>query len=124
MPKHGPGFLVAVDAHDNAVLDDVRKFSDDLGERDAVERDAAQEYADDSGSLAARDDEQLAREIAAIERASAALRKGEPALESWTNQPSATMRKARPIWLLIGVLWLSTALVTVGAAVAISALVG
>ena len=30
----------------------------------------------------------------------------------------------RPVWLLVGVLWISTALVTVGAAVAIAALVG
>ena len=29
-----------------------------------------------------------------------------------------------PVWLLIGVLWLSTALVTLGAAFAISVLVG
>ena len=38
--------------------------------------------------------------------------------------PTATMHKPRPIWLLIGVLWLSTALVTVGAVFVISALVG
>jgi hypothetical protein len=38
--------------------------------------------------------------------------------------PAPTMHKARPIWLLVGVLWLSTALVTIGAVFAISALVG
>jgi hypothetical protein len=34
------------------------------------------------------------------------------------------LRKPRPVWLLIGALWLSTALVTIGAAFAISVLVG
>jgi hypothetical protein len=34
------------------------------------------------------------------------------------------LHEPRPIWLLIGVLWLSTALATLGAVFAISALVG
>jgi len=34
------------------------------------------------------------------------------------------LRKARPVWLLVGALWLSTGLVTIGAAFAISVLVG
>ena len=59
-----------------------------------------------------------------LEAASAALRRAEPELESWVNPPSATLRKPRPVWLLIGALWLSTALVTLGAAFAISVLVG
>jgi hypothetical protein len=79
---------------------------------------------DDSGLLAAADRDHLEREIAAIERASAALRRAEPELESWVDQPPATLRKPRPVWLLIGALWLSTALVTIGAAFAISVLVG
>ena len=80
--------------------------------------------ADDSGALTPADPDQLARDIAAIERAAAALRKAEPALESWSNPPTPAGRKPRPVWLLIGLLWVSTALVTVGAAVAIAALVG
>jgi len=80
--------------------------------------------ADDSGLLAAVDREHLEREIAAIERASAALRRAEPELESWVDAPSASQPKARPVWLLIGALWLSTALVTIGAVFAISVLVG
>jgi hypothetical protein len=68
--------------------------------------------------------DQLAREIADIEAATAALRKAEPALESWTSAPATPARKPRPIWLLIGVLWLSTALVTAGAVVAIATLAG
>jgi hypothetical protein len=79
---------------------------------------------DDSGLLAAADHEHLEREIAAIERAAAALRRAEPELESWVGPPSPTLHKPRPVWLLIGVLWFSTALVTLGAAFAISALVG
>jgi hypothetical protein len=79
---------------------------------------------DDSGLLAAADREHLEREIAAIERASAALRLAEPELESWVDAPSASQPKARPVWLLIGALWLSTALVTIGAVFVISVLVG
>jgi hypothetical protein len=79
---------------------------------------------DDSGLLAAADRAHLEGEIAAIERASAALRRAEPELESWIHTPSATLRKPRPVWLLVGALWLSTALVTIGAAFAISVLVG
>jgi len=74
--------------------------------------------------LAAADRAQLERDIAAIERATAALRRADPALESWTDAPAAATREPRPVWLLIGVLWLSTALVTLGAVFAISALVG
>lgn len=79
---------------------------------------------DDSGLLAVADRDHLEREIAAIERASAALRRAEPELEFWVDSPPATLRKPRPVWLLIGALWLSTALVTLGAAFAISVLVG
>jgi hypothetical protein len=79
---------------------------------------------DQASSLASAESDQLASDIAAIERAAAALRKAEPALESWSNPPAQASRKPRPVWLLIGVLWVSTALVTVGAAVAIAVLVG
>ena len=68
--------------------------------------------------------DQLAREVAEIEAAIAALRRAEPALESWTQAPVTTARKPRPVWVLIGVLWLSTALVTAGAVVAIATLAG
>jgi hypothetical protein len=68
--------------------------------------------------------DQLAREVADIEAATAALRRAEPALESWTKAPANTGGKPRPVWLLIGVLWLSTALVTAGAVVAIASLAG
>ncbi len=68
--------------------------------------------------------DEVARELADIERATAALRRGEPALESWTDVPRSPSRKPRPVWLLIGMLWLSTVLVTAGAVVAIATLAG
>jgi hypothetical protein len=77
----------------------------------------------DSPALASGDRDQLARDIAEIERASRALRQAEPALESW-SAPAPTLGPPRPVWLVIGVLWISTALVTLGAAIAIAALVG
>jgi hypothetical protein len=66
----------------------------------------------------------LARDIADIENAAAALRRAEPALQSWTKPPAPAVPKSRPLWLLIGVLWLSTAIVTVGAACALAVLYG
>jgi hypothetical protein len=77
---------------------------------------------DDFALLAAADREHLEREIAAIERAAAALRRAEPGLESWADLPAQPAYKPRPIWLLIGFLWVSTALVTIGAIFAVSAL--
>jgi hypothetical protein len=73
--------------------------------------------------------DQLARDIADIERATAALRRAQPGLEAWTepatdDRSAGAMRKARPVWPLIGLLWLSTALVTVGAVAAIARLAG
>ena len=78
---------------------------------------------------APRQNEQLARDIADIERATAALRRAQPGLEAWTEpaadeRSAGAMRKPRPVWLLIGLLWLSTALVTAGAVAAIARLAG
>ncbi len=87
-------------------------------------RDDLREIGDDAGAMAQTVRDQLAREVADIEAATAALRRAEPALESWTKAPANTGGKPRPVWLLIGVLWLSTALVTAGAVVAIASLAG
>ena len=116
MSNQYAGFLASDGVAGNSVADEAHGL--------AVRHDAAPPSADDSGVLAVADRDHLEREIAAIERASAALRRAEPGLESWSDMPAPTMHKPRPIWLLIGVLWLSTALVTIGAVFAISALVG
>jgi hypothetical protein len=84
----------------------------------------ADDDAADINALRRFEQEQLARDYADIERASAALRLAEPALQSWSKPATAATPKARPLWLLIGVLWLSTALVTAGAVVAIASLAG
>jgi hypothetical protein len=69
--------------------------------------------------------DQLARDLADIEAATAALRKAEPGLESWTKiEEPAIAPKPRPVWLLVGALWLSTALVIAVAVVAIANLTG
>jgi len=116
MSKHHVGLIPSDGAENDAVVDEIRGAD--------TSRDVTSAIADDSGLLAAADRGQLEREIAAIERASAALRKAEPELESWSNLSPPAMHKPRPVWLLIGVLWLSTAIVTIGAVFAISALVG
>lgn len=77
-----------------------------------------------AGALAQFERDQLARDIADIESATAALRHAEPALQSWTKSQMPAAPKSRPLWQLIGILWLSTAIVTVGAAYAIAVLYG
>ena len=80
---------------------------------------------DNLGALNQGAEEQLTREFAEIEAATVALRQGEPALESWNKAASAPLtRKPRPVWLIIGVLWLSTAILTAGAVVAIATFAG
>jgi hypothetical protein len=117
MTKLHLGPLSSDSAARDAVLEDVRGL-------DQAQRSVASDAVDDSSPLPGAVRDQLARDIAEIESATAALRRAEPALESWTNTPAKTVGKPRPLWLLIGVLWISTALVTVGAVVAIHALVG
>jgi hypothetical protein len=80
--------------------------------------------AEASGALAEFERDQLARDIADIENATAVLRRAEPALQSWTKPQAPAVLKARPLWLLMGLVWLSTAILTVGAAYAIAALYG
>ncbi len=69
--------------------------------------------------------DQLARDLAEIEAATAALRKAEPDLESWTRiEETAVASKPRSVWLLVGALWLSTVLVVAVAVVAIANFAG
>ncbi len=117
MSKHYLDSLPSGDADGDAALIEFREF-------ETARRNVPSKTETDAGLLAQIDREQLARDIAEIESATAALRQGEPALESWTNPPAATTPNPRPLWLLIGVLWLSTALVTAGAVVAIATFVG
>lgn len=78
----------------------------------------------DAGGLMRFEQEQLEREYADIERATAALRLGEPALQSWSKPVVPAAPPKQPLWLLIGVLWLSTALATAGAVAVIATLAG
>jgi hypothetical protein len=114
MPKHHLGYLPSEESGGDTVPVELHEFEA-----------ALPGHAGDAGTLAQLDRDQLARDIDAIERATAALRKGEPALESWTGEPPViAMRKPRPVWLMVGLLWLSTALVTAGAVAAIAKLAG
>jgi hypothetical protein len=101
----------------------------DLGDTGSISPALSQESADADDAeigraLARRAREQLEREIADIERAAAILRLAAPALQSLSAPVKPALRKPRPLWLLIGVLWLSTALVTAGTVVAIATLAG
>jgi hypothetical protein len=69
---------------------------------------------------------QLARDIAEIERAAAALRRAEPALEQRSAQPeaSAEPRLSHSIWPLVCVIWLTALLVVSCAVGAVVLLIG
>ncbi len=69
--------------------------------------------ADLTASFAPIAPDQLARDIAEIERAAAALRRAEPALEPRLpgSQAGSEPRAANSIWLLVCVIWLTAAAV-------------
>lgn len=71
------------------------------------------------------DSDALARAVAEIEIASAALRRSKPALEPW--QPDAEThgeQRYLPVWLLIGAVWIAALLGLSGATGAILYLAG
>jgi len=71
-------------------------------------------------ALVARfDHDQLSRDFAEIEQASAALRRAVPALEAWTRPPAAATRPLS-VWVLIAVLWFLSALTTAGTLAALA----
>jgi hypothetical protein len=77
-------------------------------------------------TAAAIDPEQLARAVAEIEQAAAALRRSDPTLEAWTPDASACHPAPahRSVWMLVGGLWLSASLVVAAGAGAIVFLLG
>jgi hypothetical protein len=77
-------------------------------------------------SAVADEQDQLARAMAEIEKASAALRRSEPALELGLPDagPLVHTRKYRSVWILIGAIWLSATLVVASATGAILYLFG
>jgi hypothetical protein len=85
---------------------------------DASVSDLRRDRGEHSGWIAAADDDQFNRDIAAIERASVALRRAEPALRSWA-EPPPSLNSPHPLWLIIGTLWVSTALVALSAVFAV-----
>jgi len=85
------------------------------------------EHSPSPTTVPAQDDlepNQLERDIAEIERAVEALRKGEPDLELWTNStiPAPEPRKFRSAWFFVGTIWIATVLVTGAATLAITSL--
>ena len=71
------------------------------------------------------DSDALARAIAEIEIASAALRQSEPTLEPWQpNSETSGERRYLPIWILIGAVWIAAVLTLSGATGAILYLAG
>jgi hypothetical protein len=85
---------------------------------------ASQPVANAPASTEPVDPDQLARAVAEIEKASAALRQAEPGLE--VGVPDAPPRRSSywSIWLLIGGVWVSATLVVAGATGAILYLFG
>ena len=72
------------------------------------------------------DTNQLARAVAEIEKASAALRRSEPALEVGLPAParSGTRKRYLSVWLLVACIWISATLAVAGAAAGILYVIG
>ena len=71
------------------------------------------------------DSDALARAIAEIEIASAALRQSEPTLEPWQpNSEKHSEQRYLPVWILIGAVWIAALLTLSGATGAILYLAG
>ena len=75
---------------------------------------------------AAIDPDELARAIADIEKASAALREAEPTLGSWPDRPAPMVQPLSPrsAWVLIGTVRISTVLVMGSVIFAIASFIG
>jgi hypothetical protein len=101
----------------NAVADIV---SLELRRLEAVRRNARDRIADASAPLPESGREQLAREIADIKNATAALRRGEPMLSFGIDLTPEPARQPRPIWRVIMVLWIAAVLLAAGAVVAVA----
>src|SRR5262245_15139323 len=89
----------------------VRAWRDRPLEERAVANPAARRTglaAVPSGQVVSMAD-QLARDIADIEKATAALRTAEPLLEAWPAESARAdePRKPLPVWLLIAGIWIS-----------------
>lgn len=129
---------------DNAHSNDIRSAVSELdGSRDAMphairaglasieafaagrRRNAQDAVARPTNSRAAVDSDELARAIADIEIASAALRQSAPALEPWQPDPETRgEQRYLPVWILIGAVWITVLLVLSGATGAILYLAG
>lgn len=87
---------------------------------------AAPAVADQNTFAASLASNQLARDMAEIERAARALRRAEPLLEP--SQPASEtaveLRGARSIWLLVSVIWLTALLVVSCGVAAVALLLG
>jgi hypothetical protein len=83
-------------------------------------RNAANAVARSIAPPAPVDSDALARAIAEIEIASAALRQSEPALEPWRpNSETHGEQRYLPVWILIGAVWIAALLGLSGATGAI-----
>jgi hypothetical protein len=88
-------------------------------------RNGADTVARSIAPLAQVDADALARAIAEIEDASAALRQSEPALEPWQpNSEALGEKRYLPVWIVIGAVWIAALLGLSGATGAILYLAG
>jgi hypothetical protein len=98
----------------------LRELGPDEDNDAAIEPPAAAKTSAESAAaepFAAVAPDQLARDMAEIERAAAALRRAEPTLERRAPSPPVSLEApaARSVWPLLGVIWLMAAAVVAGA---------
>jgi hypothetical protein len=97
-----------------------------LIEESAIGQRAGQVSDADSAKPTTADHDQVAGAVAEIEKASAVLRRSEPALElGFPSAPARTeARNYWSVWILIGAIWISATLVVASATGAILYLLG
>jgi hypothetical protein len=137
--KNAQGLRLVDKAHSS----DTRRTVSRIGARDTVRHDIGAGAASietfavgrmrNGGSAVARsmappapvDSDALARAVAEIEIASAALRQSEPTLEPWQpNSEKHSEQRYLPVWILIGAVWIAALLTLSGATGAILYLAG
>jgi hypothetical protein len=87
------------------------------------EQEALPSSAEPPSPEIAAEPKQIDRDIEDIERASALLRTRHPDLQpARVDEEALAVSRPRPIWLIVGAMWLATMLVTVAATLALAAL--
>jgi hypothetical protein len=127
--NHAWNVVAQLAAARGATLRELGPDDRDLDDRDLAlppPTTEARTYPDSAADLPAIAPDQLARDMAEIERAAAALRRAEPTLERRPPYAPASLEApaARSVWPLLCVIWLTAVAVVSGSIGAVVLLLG